>query len=398
MMSKRINASLILGAAATMAIGFAVTSSFAQQTGVKIGLFTPLSGASSVVGLDMQRGVELAFERINAGFAVPLRDGTTRMIGPGLLGGPIQLIVEDDESRPQAAMDAVRKLVEVDRVAMVLGEYSSGRTLPTGQFTNENRVPHISIGANSAALRDIGPYFFDAIGLASLQGPALISLAQSEMSARTVATFLPNNPYGVSVEIAVCEAAVAAGMQCIQNVRYEEQKTTYQPELQQVTGPDPDVVVFFAYGADATLILRQAYELGIDTAGTWLGTEVSNWVADVAAIPQAAEGIRGIEHDVSGQFYQTQYADAYQAKYGEAPLTAFGAFGYDAAMLAALAIAQAGSTDPDAIRTALLAVSAEYQGLTGNMTFDEDGMRLFQDYGTFIYTNGALQPYTPAAR
>lgn len=124
---------------------------------------------------------------------------------------------------------------------------------------------------------------------------------------------------------------------------------------------------------------------------------MSNWVADVAAIPQAAEGIRGIEHDVKGDFYQTTYVDPYMAKYGEAPLTAFGAFGYDAAMLAALAIAEAGTTDPDAIRAALHVVSQTYQGLTGNLAFDEDGMRLHQEYGTFIYTNGGLQPYTPTA-
>ena len=68
-------------------------------------------------------------------------------------------------------MKAVRKLVNVDKVAIVIGEYSSGKTMPTGQWTNENKVVHISIGANSPKLRDIGPYFFSTIRLASLQGP-----------------------------------------------------------------------------------------------------------------------------------------------------------------------------------------------------------------------------------
>jgi branched-chain amino acid transport system substrate-binding protein len=170
------------------------------QEQVKIGLFTPLTGASSVVGIDMQRGVQLAIERVNAGYEVPLKDDATRSIGPGLLGSEAQLIVEDDESRAAAAMDAVRKLVNVDAVHVVLGEYSSGRTLPTGQFTNENGIVHISIGANSPMLREVGPYFFNAIGLASLQGPQLISLAQAEVGATTIATLFPNNPYGVGVE------------------------------------------------------------------------------------------------------------------------------------------------------------------------------------------------------
>jgi branched-chain amino acid transport system substrate-binding protein len=295
-------------------------------------------------------------------------------------------------------MDAVRKLINVDQVAVVLGEYSSGRTLPTGQFTNENSVVHISIGANSPTLRDVGPYFFNAIGLATAQGPQLVDLARTLVGAQTIATLFPNNPYGVGVEIATCEAAPTLGAECVATVRYEEQKTDYRPELRQLTAPNPDAVIFFAYGADAALILRQAFELGLDAANKWIGTEVSNWETDVADAPQVAEGIRGIEHAVGGDFYETEYVAPYEARFGEAPLTAFGAFAYDAAMLAALAITEAGSTDSDAIREALMQVSATYQGLTGDLTFDEDGMRINQEYGTFIFQDGALRPFTPASQ
>jgi len=361
---------------------------------VKFGMFTPLSGTSAIVGLDMQRGAQLAIDRVNAGYEVPLTDGKTRKIGPGINGKPIRFIVEDDESRATAAMDAVRKLVNVDKVNVVLGEYSSGRTLPTGQFTNENKVVHVSIGANSPTLRKVGPFFFNAIGLAELQGPRMIKLAQDEIGAKTIGTLFPNNPYGVGVEIAICEAAAKMGAKCVSRVRYEEQKTDYRPELRQLEAPKPDAVMFFAYGADAALILRQSYELGLNAAGRWLGTEVSNWEHEVKDAPQVAQGIRGIEHDVSGEFYESQYAKAYTKQFGKAPLTAFGAFGYDAAMLAALAVAEAGSTDSDAIRKAMHKVSQTYRGITGNLALDDDGMRKEQDYGTFIYKDKALVPYT----
>ncbi len=363
---------------------------------VKIGQITPLTGASSVVGLDMQRGTELAIERVNAGYKVPQKSGDPVTLGPGLLGAPVTLIVEDDESRPAAAMDAVRKLVNVDKVPVVIGEYSSGRTLPTGQFTNENKVIQISTGANSPTLRDIGPYFHSAIGLATAQGPVMVELAQKLTGAKKIATLLPNNPYGVGVEIATCEAAAAAGGECVAKIRYEEQKTDYRPELRQLAAPNPDVVIFFAYGADAALILRQAYELGLDAANKWMGTEVTSWSSDVLEAPQIAEGIRGIEHDVSGDFYESEYASAYKAKYGEAPTTAFGAFAYDAAMLTALAIADANNgTDTDAISASLKKVSKNYKGLTGDLTLDDQGIRIKQDYGYFIFKDGKLQPFTP---
>lgn len=383
----------VLGTLSALAVGLGSFPAIAQ--GVTLGMITPLTGASSVVGLDMQRGAELAIKRVNEGYAVPQKEGDPVQIGPGLLGGEVKLIVEDDESRPAAAMDAVRKLVNVDNVPIVIGEYSSGRTLPTGQFTNENKVLQISTGANSPALRDIGPYFFSAIGLAGAQGPVLVDLANKLTGAKKIATLFPNNPYGVGVEIAVCEAATAAGGECVASVRYEEQKTDYRPELRQITAPDPEAVIFFAYGADAQLIMRQAYEMNLDSAGKWVGTEVSNWEADVQDAPQIAEGIRGIEHAVGGDFYDTEYVAAYTEAYGEAPLSAFGAFAYDGTMLAALAINQAGSAEPDAVREAMIEVSKTYKALTGDMTLDDDGMRLTQDYGTFIFKDGKLQEFTP---
>jgi len=141
--------------------------------------------------------------------------------------------------------------------------------------------------------------------------------------------------------------------------------------------------------------LRQAFELGMEAGNKWIGTEVSNWEADVKDVPQVATGIRGIEHAVGGDFYDNEYAKAYEAAYGQAPLSAFGAFAYDAAMLTALAIQKAGSTNTDQIRTAMLEVSKNYKALTGDMTFDDQGMRLSQDYGYFIYKDGKLQPFTP---
>lgn len=383
----------VLGAAVLSLLAY---SPLAAQEKVKIGQFTPLTGASAVVGLDMQRGAQLAIERVKAGYDVPLKEGKTRRLGPGLLGKEVELVVEDDESRAAAAMDAVRKLVNVDKVAIVIGEYSSGKTLPTGQWTNDNKVVHISIGANSPKLRDVGPYFFSTIGLASLQGPQLVKLAKSEVGAKTVATLFPNNPYGVGVEIATCEAAPKLGMECVTRVRYEEAKTDYRPELRQLTAANPDAVVWFAYGAEAALVLRQAYEMGLKGAEKWIGTEVSNWELEVKGTPEIAEGLRGIEHRVrEDSFYQEQYGKPYEDRFGQPPLTVFGAYGYDTAMLAALAIDAAGSTDSDAIREALFKVSRIYKGLTGDTSVDKDGMQVGEDYGTFIYKGGKLRPYTP---
>ncbi|HSH40526.1 MAG TPA: ABC transporter substrate-binding protein, partial [Arenicellales bacterium] len=132
-------------AAGTLALAVNLPAQSAEP--IEIGEITSLTGTNAVQGLDIQRGIQLAVDRINSGYEVPTKDGSTQTLGPGLLDGrEITMIVEDTESRPASAMDAVRKLVNVDDVSIVLGEYSSGISVPTGQFTNSNGVIQVGIG------------------------------------------------------------------------------------------------------------------------------------------------------------------------------------------------------------------------------------------------------------
>jgi len=389
-----------LGVAAVAALGWAASLSGAAAAGVNLGLFTSLTGSSAVVGQDMQRGAQLAVDQINAGYAVPMKDGSTVKLGPGLLGGNVTLSVEDAQSDPKAAMDAVRKLVEVDKVPVVLGEYSSGLTLPTGQYTNKNKIVQISIGANSPMLRTIGPYFFDMIALNNVEGPPMVDMAVKDLKAKSFATMVPNNPYGVGLEQALCDAAKAAGGSCAVTVRYESNQTDYRAQLQQVAGANPDAVFFFAYGSDATLLLKQASELGMTPGKNWFGPEMSNWSNEVTANPaiaQIADGIRGIDFSVGGDFYDKTYAAPFKAKYGAAPATDFGAFAYDATMVAALAINAANSADPTAIKGQVIDMAGKYQGVTGDKSMDKDGMQVNATLVDEIYKDGKLQPYTPGS-
>ncbi|MGH7015277.1 MAG: ABC transporter substrate-binding protein [Stellaceae bacterium] len=389
-----------LGAAAIAALGWAATLSGANAAGVDLGMFTSLTGASAVVGQDMQRGAQLAVDQINAGYAVPMKDGSTVKLGPGLLGGPVTLSVEDSQSDPKAAMDAVRKLVEVDKVPVVLGEYSSGLTLPTGQYTNKNKIVQISIGANSPMLRDIGPYFFDMIALNNVEGPPMVDIAVRDLKAKTFATMVPNNPYGVGLEQALCDAAKTSGGSCAVSVRYESNQTDYRAQLQQIAGANPDAVFFFAYGSDATLLLKQASELGMTPGKNWFGPEMSNWSNEVTANPdiaKIADGIRGIDFSVGGNFYDKTYAAPFKAKFGADPATDFGGFAYDATMVAALAINAANSADPTAIQKQVINMANKYKGVTGDKSMDKDGMQVNATLVDEIYKDGKLQPYTPGS-
>ena len=381
---------------ATAVAAALAASPAAAQDSIRIGQLTSLTGTNAVQGQDMQRGMELAVQRVNQGYEVPMDGGETRQLGPGLLGGKqVEVIVENTESRPASAMDAVRKLVNVDDVPVVVGEFSSGISVPTGQFTNQNRTVQISVGSTSPKLREIGSYMFNAIGLDNLMGAALTEFAVKDSGAKKFASITPNNPFGVGLEVNACKTLKQEfDGACVSTVRYELNKSDYRAEIKQLFASDPQAGFYTAYGTESRLIFRQMHEMGMAPPKGWYADYMTMWSNEVKDIPQVAEGVKGLVVGVAGDFYQTEYAQPYEQAFGEAPLTAFGGYAYDAAMMALLAIDEAGSTEPKQIAEALHEVAQDYKGVTGDKAVDENGMQKRESYQRKIYTDGALQDYT----
>ena len=344
---------------------------------VTIGSISPLTGTNAVQGLDMKRGEELALEEINA--------------AGGINGNPLKIIWEDTESSAKGGMDAVHKLVEINKVPLIIGAYSSGISLPTGQWTNSKKVIQISEASTSPKLREIGPYFFNVMGLDEVMGTKLAEFAL-ESGAGTFASITVNNPFGIGVEIWTEKTINKAGKKWLEAVRYNEKKTDYRAEIERLFAKKPEAVFFTAYGTESKLILKQAYELGLKPSKGWYADYMTMWSNEV--IPESAEGIKGlVMGSTTGSRYK-EYQEAYKKKYGEkAKQTAFGAYAYDAAWIAALALNMAGSTDTDKIAKALYPVSKIYNGVSGDKSFDKDGMQVTDYYTRKVYKGGKLVPY-----
>jgi branched-chain amino acid transport system substrate-binding protein len=370
-----VKTGLFMAMAAMLAIGTAGAA--AAQEPVTIGSILPLTGTNAIQGQDMKRGEELALEEINA--------------AGGIGGRPLKIIWEDTESTPRGGMDAVHKLVEIDNVPVILGAYSSGISLPTGQWTNSKKVIQISEASTSPKLREIGPYFFNAIGLDEVMGTKLAQFAL-ESGAETFASITVNNPFGIGIEIWTKKTVEDAGKKWVEGVRYNENQADYRAEVQRVFANDPDVVFFTAYGTESKLILKQAYELGLKPKVGWYADYMTMWSNE--AIPETAEGIRGLIMGPSTGQRLREYQEAYTQKYGaDAKQTTFGGYAYDATWLAALAMSMSGYADTDAIAESLYVVSKVYKGATGDKSFDKDGMQVTDYYQRMIYTGGKLEPY-----
>ncbi|MBW2003623.1 MAG: ABC transporter substrate-binding protein [Deltaproteobacteria bacterium] len=361
--------------AALLIAGMSFSSEAAAP--VIIGSISPLTGTNAVQGLDMKRGEQMALEEINA--------------AGGINGRPLKIIWEDTESSAKGGMDAVHKLVEINKVPLIIGAYSSGISLPTGQWTNSKKVIQIAEASTSPKLREIGPYFFNIIGLDEVMGTILGEFAL-ESGARTFASITVNNPFGIGIEIWTKKTVEKAGKQWVETVRYDEKKIDYRAEIERLFAKKPEAVFFTSYGTESKLILKQAYEMGLKPSKGWYADYPTMWSNEV--IPETAEGILGLKIGKAGGARLEEYQAAYQKRYGKAAKqTAFGAYAYDATWVAALALSMAGSTDTDKIAKALHIVSKVYGGVTGDKSFDKDGMQVTDYYQRMVYKGGKLIPY-----
>jgi branched-chain amino acid transport system substrate-binding protein len=328
---------------------------------VVIGAVIPLSGASATQGEDQRRGMEIAIDEINA--------------AGGILGDKLKLIIEDSGGRAPAALDATKKLVAVDKVPVVMGEYSSGITIPIAQYLVQEGRLHINIGSSSNAIRNLGPTSFSVIGLQSVSGKfaAADILAQNW---KKIAIVGPNNAFGQSMAEGLKQDFEKLGGSVVSTLLYTEGQTTYRRELQQIAQSKPDAFVYSAYGKEAAVINREAFELAINKT-PWYAIYLSMCTAD--SQPEYVIGQYGMDLNFIGPQGES-YEAAYKKKYGMGFKTTFSGYGYDAVKIIATAVVKAGSADPGALRAELLTIGKNYQGATGAIAFDADRQRSEQPY------------------
>ena len=302
----------------------------AEKEPVKFGSLVMLTGFLATPGLDLQRGEQIAVEEINA--------------AGGVLGRKLELIYEDTESTSEKAVEAVRKLIDIDKVKIIIGTYSSWAGLATGEITNKRHILQMAISPTSPQMRKVGPYFFNMSATDDILAPKLAHGAFKATGAKRWASIIQNDPFGIGIEVHTCKAVEELGGECVVKVRFEHGEKDFRPELQRLFALKPEAVFFTSQGGDARLLLKQIYELGLKPPKGFWADYMTMWSSD--AIPETAEGIRGW---IAGVEATTGYIKKYKEKYGEEPLTVWGSYAYDAVWTVSMAVNYANTTDPEVL-------------------------------------------------
>ena len=322
---------------------------------IKIGEVDPLTGGVSQFGIGCHQGFVLAFEEINA-------EG-------GILGQKIELVSEDDQSKPGQSATAVRKLITQDKVVALLGDATSSATLEAAPIAQADKIPMITPTATNPRITEVGDFIFRVCFLDEFQGRVLARFAREKLKAQKIFTLTDvKQDYSIDLLKFFKEEFTKLGGTIVGEQSYSTGDTDFRAQLTPIRVAKPDAVFVPGYYQEVALIVKQARQIGLTMP--FIGCD--GWANQtlLAIGGKAVDGCFFTNHfspDDQSPIVNS-FVTKYQEKYGVLPDT-FSALGYDAARLLADAIKRAGSSDPQAIRDAL-AKTAGFQGVTGEISLD----------------------------
>ncbi|MBS3101096.1 ABC transporter substrate-binding protein [Candidatus Woesearchaeota archaeon] len=324
----------------------------------KIGVMLPLTGDAAAYGISEQRGIKIALDEINA--------------KGGINGRKLEAIYEDSKCNPKDGNAAAQKLVNIDKVKVIIGGACSGETLGAAPITEANKVILISPTASSPDVTNAGDFVFRTYPTDAYAGIIASEYAYNDLQARKAALVTETTDYAQGLRKVFKENFAKLGGEIVVDETYNPEDTDFRTQVTKVKSAEPDLMYIVPQTpAKGLLLLKQMKELGLNqpivTAEVLIGKK------NVVDNPTDLEGIIGVELKFDEK---TPKASALLSKYkqvsGEDPeFPSFIATAYDAVNLIADAIIQNGY-DSEKIRDYLYAVK-DYDGAAGKITIDENG-------------------------
>jgi len=340
---------------------------------IKMGVAGPHSGDLASYGIPTIKAAELVVKDINA--------------KGGILGKPVELIVEDDVCKPEVATNTATKLVG-EGVNVVLGHICSGATKAALGIYKDTKIVTMSPSATNPALTQSGDYpnFFRTIASDDAQARLEVDFALDILKVKKIAVLHDKGDYGKGLaefakgfieedpraELVLYEGVTPGAMD-------------YSAVVQKIKRSNADAVIFGGYHPEASKIVTQmrrkkmkAYFISDD------GVKDDTFIK-VAG--KYAEGVYATgPKDVSSNPMAIAANEAHRQAYGEDP-GAFFLNAYAAALALLHGIENAGSTDYDAITKALRTQYVETP--LGAIRFDEKGDATGVGFSMYRVKNGA---------
>jgi ABC-type branched-subunit amino acid transport system substrate-binding protein len=241
---------LISGAAAATAIAAWRFPAAAQAEAIKLGVLTPLTGAGGQDGPRMLKAMQAVIDEVNK--------------GGGVLGRRIETVIEDDQTNPEAAVRAARKLIEVNKVPVIMGTWASAVTSAVAPVCWESKTFLCTVsGADSITQLPHQGYLIRTQPTSKLQATAHAEFISS-LGKKKVAVIGIQAPFALSTKEHLDAVLKSQGAKVVAHIIYEKDKATYRSEIDQAMRSDPDFLYLNGYAPDTVVVLRDLYKANIN--------------------------------------------------------------------------------------------------------------------------------------
>ena len=243
---------------------------------IKLATLTPLTGAGGPYGPVMAKAAASVVEEVNK--------------AGGVLGRRIVLVSEDDQTNPEAAVRAARKLIDVDKVSAIMGTWASSVTTAVAPLCWESKTFLCTVsGADSITLLPHQGFLIRTQPNSKLQvtrvGEFILSLG-----AKKAFTMIPQTPFTQST-FDVLNQVLPKGGCTHQSLIYDDKKTTYRTEVDQALRTSPDVILANGYTPDTVVLLKDLYRAGFKGKILGFAYSINQKLVDQVGQPEVVEGV-----------------------------------------------------------------------------------------------------------
>ena len=374
MTRKMISVLALMMAAALVFTGCASTS---KSSTLKLGFAGPLTGASAQDGEAMKNGAQLAVDIVNK--------------AGGIDGKQVEIVFEDDKSDPKEAASIANKYASDKSMLAVIGHFNSSCTLAGAPIYNKAGMVEISGGSSSPAVTDAGEFTFRTITTDAFQGKYVMEWAAKQEGFKTLAVVYENTDYGQGILTIAEEQAAALGLELVAKEAYILGQTKdFSSIVTKLKEAQPDAVLIGGLYNETALLAKQMQRSGFSVPIMGVDGIYSSALIELGG--EAVEGIMmtAFFHSSSPSQVTQDFIAAYKAAYNEDPGT-YAAYVFDAANILIEAM-KSGATDRAAIQ-AYVAKVQNYEGVTGPISFDENGDR-FSDPLQLVVKGGKFELYS----
>lgn len=323
---------------------------------VRIGVYLPLTGGNAYGGQLELEGLQMANKEV----------GT-------VLGKKVELFVVDNKTDKVESANAVKRLIDKDKVVAIVGTYGSSLAMAGGEVAEKAGVPQIGTSCTNPLVTQGKKYIFRVCFIDPFQGAGAATYAFKTLGLKKAAILVDvANDYSVGLASFFTKSYTKLGGEVVSNLNYQSGDQDFTAQLTQIISKKPDVLFIPSYFAEGAIIMKQVKELG-GNFKVMGGDAMDN--PKITEIGGAA--VEGFVHttfpydpsmkDMSP--IAKQFTDNWKKLHPDKEPNVNAALGYDAYMITLDAIKRAGKAEPEAI-TKALAETKGFPGVTGATTIN----------------------------